>query len=88
MSTSSDHRSEVAYSFDLQNTRETSLLLVIEPWGTVYDFTPGEVITVYVRGPQTGRLMIDVLGDRIVVYGWVGSEVSIFPEDIEDEADR
>jgi hypothetical protein len=59
--------------------------LVIEPWGTVYHIEPDTELTVHAQGPDTGRLMIDVLNDRVVVYGWEGSEVSLFPEDLEAE---
>jgi hypothetical protein len=59
--------------------------LVIEPWGTVYDFEQDMTLTVHAQGPLTGRLIVDVRNDQVIVYGWEGSEVSLFPEDLEAE---
>ena len=80
--------SKTAYSIDLLNRHQALLQLVIEPWGTVHDLPPREIVAVDAQGPTTGRLQIDVNPDRDVVHGRVGSQVSIFPEDLRDDAEQ
>src|SRR5687767_4142066 len=61
----------------LRNRRKKALTLRIEPWGEEYTVEPGATVQILARGPEGDELDIQWAGDRVTVYGWPGSIVSV-----------
>jgi len=75
--------SAVLVSLRIRNSRATSLTLYLEPWGEKYLMSPEATFKVVAKGPQGDCLEVEYAEDHITVYGWPGSEVSLFHEGAE-----
>jgi hypothetical protein len=72
----------------VRNTGMEPLTLVLEPWGTHHTVEPGERVRVVARGPGgMGRQLQVVRGaEKVVVYGWMGSQVEVVREQKQTKA--
>ena len=68
------------FSMRLSNARGKELSLILEPWGDIVSFQPGDEILLVFLGPvPTSDLPeIELTNDSMTVYGWTGSYASIF----------
>jgi hypothetical protein len=73
----------------LRNRRKKALTLRIEPWGEEYTVAPGATVQILARGPAGDELDIRWGDDRVTVYGWPGSIVSVLRKgkDVSDASD-
>lgn len=79
-------RSEVAErveSVRVSNARTVDMPFYLEPWGEEYALAPGAVIEIVAEGPVEGTLEVEMADDHITVYGWPGSTVTLFQDEIE-----
>jgi hypothetical protein len=67
---------EMQGSIVVSNRLRTPLTLVLEPWAEETKVGPGHRVSVAFKGPQGGRIEVEVKGDVLVVYGWQGSVLS------------
>ena len=65
------------------NARPNSVSFYLEPWGDVYEMTPGAKFTLVATGPPGGDLEVEVADEGITVWGWPGSVVKVFCGDSE-----
>jgi len=68
----------------VRNTGKKPLTVVLEPWGTRHEVAPGERVRIVASGPGgSGRLQVERGAEKVVVYGWSGSQVTIVREPVE-----
>jgi hypothetical protein len=67
----------------LTNSSANDWRLVLEPWGEEYSFPRGAHLDVIAEGPESGSLEFDFADDRITIFGWSGSVVSLFVNGVE-----
>jgi hypothetical protein len=65
------------------NTGKKPLTVVLEPWGTRHEVAPGERVRIVARGPGgRGGLQVNRGAEKVVVYGWSGSQVTVVREPV------
>ena len=64
----------------IRNQHAVDVPFYLEPWGEEFTLSPSAAIDVVVEGPTEGSLEVELAEDRIVVYAWPGSTVSLFQE--------
>lgn len=72
----SDPIDDVSYSFRILNASSRSIPIDIEPWGDVVSVEAGAAINIEARGPTTGALEIEIASERLVLWGWPGSQLA------------
>jgi hypothetical protein len=66
------------------NTGKKPLTVVLEPWGTRHEVAPGERVRIVATGPGGyGGLQVNRGAEKVVVYGWSGSQVKIVREPVQ-----
>jgi hypothetical protein len=69
------------FSFRIQNSRKSRLIVYLEPWGEAYELEPGKQFLVQAKGPlgegQNNMLEIQSDEDSISLWGWSGSGVTV-----------
>jgi hypothetical protein len=60
-----------------KNKQDVSIKLTVEPWCHVQLVPPGSTAEVLFEGPPSGQIEIQIKPGEIVVFGWVGSILSI-----------
>jgi hypothetical protein len=69
---------EYVTSLRVCNSRSIALTFCLEPWGEQYSMAPEAIFDVVARGPKGDSLEVEFSDDRIVLYGWPGSIVTVF----------
>jgi hypothetical protein len=71
---------KVPYEVTLRlfNTKRDATNFVLEPWGEVYVFSPGDELEVRMKAPEPGVPEVDVTDEALTVFGWAGSTASLF----------
>jgi hypothetical protein len=72
---------EISYQLRIRNDSPTEIDFDLEPYGMQYIMKPGAIFTVLARGPKEDCLEVVYEGNRIAVYGWTGSIVSVLQEE-------
>lgn len=62
----------------LVNPLDTTLQLILEPWGETYSIPPDGAIDIKAHGPTGDALEIAHESDAIIVWGWPGSTMRVF----------
>lgn len=60
------------------NSRSIAVTFSLEPWGEQYTLAPEETFEIVARGPEGDALEVEFADDRIILYGWPGSVVTLF----------
>jgi hypothetical protein len=67
---------EYEVSMVLSNTRDTSITLIVEPWGEIYEMVPHEKYILCFRSPlppsSPQAVEIEYALDSFTVYAWDG----------------
>jgi hypothetical protein len=71
---------EYSTSLRVCNAHSFPMTLCLEPWGEQYTMAPEATFTAVARGPEGDTLEVEFADDRITVYGWPGSVVTLFHE--------
>jgi hypothetical protein len=79
----SKHSKTIELSLRVVNSRDETLSFVLEPWGDVHDFGPGDQITLVFQGPPGDVPEVDVTNEAVTVYGWTGSTVQLYRTGVE-----
>ena len=69
---------EYTTSLRVCNAHAFPITLYLEPWGEQYTMPPEATFLVVARGPAGDALEVECAEDRIVLYGWPGSVVTLF----------
>ena len=69
---------EYTTSLRVCNAHALPITLHLEPWGEQYTMPPKATFLVFTRGPEGDALEVECAEDRIVIYGWPGSVVTLF----------
>ena len=67
----------------LRNRRKRPVELRLEPWGETYVMPAGVTFQIVARGPEGDALEIEWGQDRVTVYGWPGSVVSVLRKGVD-----
>jgi hypothetical protein len=59
------------------NSGRTAVQYYLEPWGNQYVILPGGRLKAIAKAPDPGTLEVQLNGDDVTVFGWVGSIVDI-----------
>ncbi|NRB40823.1 MAG: hypothetical protein HRU20_20515 [Pseudomonadales bacterium] len=59
----------------IQNTSESSIDVIVEPWGLDLEIPSGETGVFIGSSEQAGNIEVVDCGDYIEVYGWHGSGI-------------
>ena len=70
-------------TFTLRNVQNRVVNLILEPWGAVHPMPPGAVFEIRAQGPAGETLEIEWDVDRITLWGWAGSAVTVFCNGVE-----
>src|SRR5262245_32431937 len=65
-----------AQTITLRNAKRVPLAIRIEPWADEITLRPGGTVELRFEAPEVGPIEVEVEGDVLVVYGWVGSTVT------------
>jgi hypothetical protein len=68
---------EYVTSLRVYNSRAITLTFSLEPWGEQYRLAPEETFEIVARGPEGDSLEVEFADDRITLYGWPGSVVTL-----------
>jgi hypothetical protein len=71
---------ESIVTLTVRNARAAEVVFHLEPWGEEYPMPPGAAFQIVARGPAGQSLELEVGEERLIVYGWPGSVVSLFDE--------
>ena len=61
----------------LTNSRPAPVYFSLEPWGEEYLMAPRATFEVVARGPEGGTLEVESASERVTVWGWAGSTVTL-----------
>ena len=61
----------------IRNSSCNPLKLYLEPWGDEILMAVGASYEISSEGPADGFIEVDTAGDRLTVYGWPGSTLSV-----------
>lgn len=68
----------------VRNTGKKPLTVVLEPSGTRHEVAPGERVRIVASGPGGyGGLQVNRGAEKVVVYGWTGSQVTLVREPVQ-----
>lgn len=70
-------------SLQVENAKDSPVRLYLEPWGECYEMPARTTYRIMAQGPKRGELLLEYAQDRITVWGWAGSVVTIFDGDRE-----
>jgi hypothetical protein len=73
-----DRRKSQEITLRITNSKQNDVSFVMEPWGEVYPFAPGDDLVVIFRSPANDVAEIDFGDDTVTAYGWPGSTVQLF----------
>ncbi|MBZ4411618.1 hypothetical protein K8640_25710 [Myxococcus sp. XM-1-1-1] len=60
--------------FDFENTRDTPVELVMEPWGMPYTVQPGGRLDIACEGPEEGELQVKRQAEgHVTLFAWAGA---------------
>ena len=65
------------------NSHPQSAILCLEPWGDEISLPSGSSFLVIFEGPSGNFPIVQWEDERMTVYGWSGSVVSVYHEDKE-----
>ena len=68
---------EVQQTLRIRNAGSADLDLHLEPWGDRFVLAPGASVDLVATGSKDGHFEIESGDSRVVVYGWVGSVVTV-----------
>lgn len=68
------------------NSLSRDLMMHLEPWGEQHLMHSGATFGVKVQGPDGDTLEIEYGENRITIYGWSGSTVSVSDSNIPEES--
>jgi hypothetical protein len=68
---------EYMTSLRVYNSRSIALTFSLEPWGEQYKLAPEEIFEIVARGPEGDSLEVEFADDKIILYGWLGSVVTL-----------
>ena len=66
----------------ISNGRITEISFCLEPWGDVIAMPPGSSLEIVTTGLNEGQTEVYYEDQRIVFYGWNGSDSVIFRDGI------
>jgi hypothetical protein len=61
----------------LTNSHPDPVHFSLEPWGEEYLMAPGATFEIVARGPEGGTLEVESASERVTVWGWAGSTVTL-----------
>ena len=61
----------------LRNGKGIPLAIRVEPWADEVTIQPGGSLDLHFEGPPGEPIEVEAEGEVLVVYGWVGSTVTI-----------
>lgn len=71
-------KSERTEQLRLQNSGSVDVTFYLEPWGEQFTMSRGTTFEIVACGPEGDCLEIVVGDNRITVYGWSGSIISVY----------
>ena len=67
----------------ITNSRPCTIDFHIEPWGDVHAMMPGAEFDVTAVGPEPGLIAVEFGDDRVTIWGWPGSVLHVYSDDVE-----
>jgi hypothetical protein len=64
----------------IRNSRSEDLSIYIEPWGDELLIAADAICEIASDGPSDGFLEVESAEDRLTVYGWPGSTLSVYQD--------
>ncbi len=61
----------------LTNSHLDRVRFLLEPWGEEYLMAPGATFEIVARGPEGGTLEVESASERVTVWGWASSTVTL-----------
>ena len=72
---------EISFQLRIRNYTSREIDFDLEPLGEQYKMKPGAIFTIFATGPRDDCLEVLYEENKVVVYGWTGSTVSILNEE-------
>jgi len=70
--------SDEKMALTITNSKDSELLLRLEPWGDEHSVASGVTCRIDAQGPRDGVLEIEVGESVLTVFGWTGCTVEIY----------